>query len=108
VAEKAWIRIICRVSLQLHDTEISLQQRALRVTQTTMGRRVEALHARAGVRFLQKTPTSFVLTQAGERVLEAAERIEVEALLVERAIKGDNERIAGRSGSRRLTRSALR
>ena len=74
---------------------LSAAARALRVTQTTMGRRVEALHSQAGVRLLQKTPAGFVLTQAGERGLASVERIEVEALSVERAIKGEDERIAG-------------
>ncbi len=74
---------------------LSAAARALRVTQTTMGRRIEALHAQAGVRLLQKMPAGFVLTQAGERVLASVERIEVEALSVERAIKGEDERIAG-------------
>lgn len=35
---------------------LSAAARALRVTQTTMGRRIEALHAQAGVRLLQKRP----------------------------------------------------
>ena len=74
---------------------LSAAARALHVTQTTMGRRLEALHAQAGVRLLQKTPAGFVLTQAGERVLANVERIEVEALSVERAITGEDERIAG-------------
>jgi DNA-binding transcriptional LysR family regulator len=74
---------------------LSAAARALRVTQTTMGRRLDALHAQAGVRLLQKTPGGFVLTQAGERVLARVERIEVEALSVERAITGQDERIAG-------------
>jgi DNA-binding transcriptional LysR family regulator len=74
---------------------LSAAARALRVTQTTMGRRLEALHAQAGARLLQKTPAGFVLTQAGERVLANVERIEAEALSVERAITGEDERIAG-------------
>ncbi|WP_342738918.1 LysR family transcriptional regulator [Bradyrhizobium sp. B117] len=74
---------------------LSAAARALRVTQTTMGRRIEALHAQAGVRLLQKTPEGFVLTQAGKRVLASVERIEIEALSVQRAITGEDERIAG-------------
>ena len=74
---------------------LSAAARSLKVTQTTMGRRVEALHAQAGARLLQKTPSGFVLTQAGERVLASVERIEIEALSVERAITGEDERIAG-------------
>jgi DNA-binding transcriptional LysR family regulator len=74
---------------------LSAAARSLKVTQTTMGRRIEALHAQAGVRLLQKTPAGFVLTSAGERVLASVERIEVEALAVERAITGEDERVAG-------------
>lgn len=74
---------------------LSAAARALRVTQTTMGRRLEALHLRAGARLLLKTPRGYVLTPAGERVLANVERMEAEALAVERSIGGDDARIAG-------------
>lgn len=74
---------------------LSAAARALKVTQTTMGRRLEVLHARAGARLLQKTPTGFVLTPAGERVMANVERMEAEALSVERAITGEDTRISG-------------
>jgi DNA-binding transcriptional LysR family regulator len=74
---------------------LSAAARALKVTQTTMGRRLEGLHARAGVRLLQKTPGGFVLTPAGERVLANVERMEEEALNIERTITGEDARIAG-------------
>ncbi len=35
---------------------LSAAARSLGVTQTTVGRRLDALHKRAGVRLLQKTP----------------------------------------------------
>jgi DNA-binding transcriptional LysR family regulator len=60
-----------------------------------MGRRLEALHHRAGARLLQKTPTGFVLTAAGERVLANVERMEAEVLSIERAISGEDTGIAG-------------
>src|SRR3954454_19315597 len=75
---------------------LSAAARALKVTQTTMGRRLEALHERSGARLLQKTPTGFVLTAAGELVLGAVERMEAEALAVERTISGEDVRLAGR------------
>lgn len=75
---------------------LSAAARALKVTQTTMGRRLEALHGRSGARLLQRTPTGFVLTSAGELVLGAVERMEAEALAVERAISGEDVRLAGR------------
>jgi len=74
---------------------LSAAARAQRVTQSTMGRRLEALHVQAGARLVQKTPTGFMLTPAGERVLANVERMEVEALAVERAISGEDERVEG-------------
>jgi DNA-binding transcriptional LysR family regulator len=74
---------------------LSAAARAQQVTQSTMGRRLDALHVQAGARLIQKTPTGFVLTPAGERVLASVERMEIEALAVERAISGEDERVAG-------------
>lgn len=74
---------------------LSAAARALKVTQTTMGRRLDVLHAKVGARLLQRTPAGFVLTPAGERVMANVERMEAEALSVERAITGEDARIAG-------------
>lgn len=74
---------------------LSAAARVLGVTQTTMGRRLDALHARAGARLLDRTPVGFVLTAAGERVLGNVERMEAEALAVERAVTGEDARIEG-------------
>lgn len=74
---------------------LSAAARALRVTQTTMGRRLEGLHARAGTKLLERTPSGFLLTSAGERILANVERMEAEALAVERAITGQDERLDG-------------
>jgi DNA-binding transcriptional LysR family regulator len=60
-----------------------------------MGRRLEGLHAKTGARLLQRTPAGFVLTPAGERVMANVERMEAEALSIERAITGEDARIAG-------------
>lgn len=74
---------------------LSAAARALKVTQTTMGRRLDSLHTHAGARLLQKTPKGFILTAAGERVLANVERMEAEAFSVERAISGDDASISG-------------
>ena len=74
---------------------LSAAARVLRVSQTTMGRRLDTLHAQVGARLVQKTPDGFLLTPAGERVLANVERMEAESLLVERAISGEDERVAG-------------
>lgn len=69
--------------------------RTLRVSQPTMGRRLTGLQQRAGVRLLQRTPAGFRLTEAGERILAAVERMEAEALAVERAVSGEDVRLEG-------------
>jgi len=74
---------------------LSAAARALGVTQTTMGRRLEGLHLRSGARLLQRTPQGFALTPAGEEVMGAVERMEEEALRVERRISGQDTRLEG-------------
>jgi len=74
---------------------LSAAARTLGVRQTTMGRRLAALEARAGARLLQKTPRGYVLTDAGEAVLGNVERIEAETLAVERRITGRDVRLEG-------------
>lgn len=74
---------------------LSAAARALHVQQPTMGRRLEALEVRAGTRLLQRTPSGYVLTEAGEAVLGSVERIEMEALSVERLIAGKDIRLEG-------------
>jgi DNA-binding transcriptional LysR family regulator len=60
-----------------------------------MGRRLEALEQRAGATLLQKTPAGYVLTPSGEAVFATVERIEAEALAVERLIAGKDLRLEG-------------
>jgi DNA-binding transcriptional LysR family regulator len=74
---------------------LSAAARSLGVTQTTVGRRLDALHKRAGVRLLQKTPSGYVLTPAGEHILANVQTMEAEALAVELAVTGDDVRLGG-------------
>ena len=69
--------------------------RELGVRQSTMSRRLDALEDRAGVRLLHKTPTGYVLTEAGETALAHVERMEQEALAVELGVAGRDERLEG-------------
>ena len=69
--------------------------RALGVQQSTMGRRLDGLEEQAGVILLQKTPTGYLLTEAGEAVLGHVERIEQETLAIERAVTGRDVRLEG-------------
>ena len=69
--------------------------RELGVRQSTMGRRLDALESHAGVQLLQKTPTGYVLTAAGDAALAHVERMEQEALAVELTVAGRDERLEG-------------
>jgi len=69
--------------------------RTLGISQTTAGRRLDALHRQSGVRLLQKTPAGYVLTPAGEHILASVESMEGEAFTVERAVNGEDVRLAG-------------
>lgn len=82
-----------------HGT-LSAAARSLHVEQSTMGRRLLAMEQRLGVRLLEKTPQGFVVTAAGQAVLENVERIENEALAIERIVSGRDVRL---EGSIRLT-----
>lgn len=74
---------------------LSAAARELRVTQSTVGRRLAALEAGLGVRLLHRTPEGYVVTLAGEAFLAHAERIEVEALAAERLVGGGDRRLEG-------------
>jgi DNA-binding transcriptional LysR family regulator len=75
---------------------LSAAARELRCTQSTVGRRLASFEARLGVRLLNRTPRGYVATQAGESIREHAQRIEVEALAVERIVGGRDRRLEGR------------
>lgn len=69
--------------------------RALGVRQSTMSRRLDALEAKAGARLLQRTPRGYELTALGEAVLGNAERMEAEAIAVERVVQGRDVALSG-------------
>lgn len=69
--------------------------RDLGVRQSTMSRRLEALEKKAGARLLQKTPSGYELTALGEAVLGNAERMEAEAIAVERTVQGRDVALSG-------------
>ncbi len=89
-----WDDMQCFLAISRTGT-LSGAAQQLGVTQPTMGRRLERLHDRVGGALLQRTPTGFVLTAAGERVLAHVERMDEEALAVGRALTGEDDRLAG-------------
>jgi DNA-binding transcriptional LysR family regulator len=79
----------------VRNRSLSAASRELRVTQSTVGRRLEGLESRLGAGLLKRTPDGYVLTPAGVRVLENAERIEREAHALERQVTGFDTRVGG-------------
>jgi len=69
--------------------------RTLKQSQPTMGRRLKALEAAVGQTLFQRTADGFVLTDEGAAVLAHAERIEEEALAVERRLAGSDGMLVG-------------
>jgi len=68
---------------------------ALGINATTVGRRLEKLEETAGARLFDRTPDGYALTSAGRDLLPRAERMEAEALALERAVRGADQREAG-------------
>lgn len=68
---------------------------ALKLDPTTVGRRLVKLEEGLGARLFDRTPTGYVLTEAGHRLLPRAERIEREALGVERDVAGEDQKLEG-------------
>ncbi|MGF7208910.1 DNA-binding transcriptional LysR family regulator [Skermanella aerolata] len=74
---------------------LSAAARDLRVAQSTVGRRLGSLEASLGVRLLNRTPDGYMPTLAGEEVRAQAEKLEAEALSLERTVAGRDTRLAG-------------
>ena len=69
--------------------------RAVGLTQPTMGRRLRALEAAVGHTLFQRTNAGFVLTDEGSSVLLHAERMEEEALSLQRELVGGGQSLEG-------------
>ena len=77
------------------DGSLSAAAKNLQVAQSTVGRRLASLEASLGVRLLNRTPDGYVPTLAGQEVRQQAERLEAEALSVERSVGGRDIRLSG-------------
>lgn len=71
----------------------------LGLNHATVARRLDALEASLGVRLFDRRPAGSVLTQAGERLLPAAERIETDVLGI---VEASHETEASISGTVRI------
>lgn len=69
--------------------------RKLAQTQPTMGRRLRVLEDALGHKLFQRTKDGFVLTDEGSTLLGHAERMEEEALAIERRLTGQAQQLEG-------------
>lgn len=69
--------------------------RTLALTQPTMGRRLRELEEAVGHPLFQRTRGGFVLTDDGTTLLGHAERMEEEALAIERRLAGQAQQLEG-------------
>lgn len=69
--------------------------KALGVNASSVYRRLEAMEERMGVRLFERLRSGYRLTEAGEALAEAAERMEAEVLAVERQVLGSDVRLEG-------------
>jgi DNA-binding transcriptional LysR family regulator len=89
-----WDDLKTFLAIARHGT-LSAAARAMKVSQTTMGRRLEHLHGRAGATLLERTPGGFRLTPTGASILADVERMEEASLALERTIAGDDRCLQG-------------
>jgi DNA-binding transcriptional LysR family regulator len=82
------------LALSRHGS-LSAAAKVLHVAQSTVGRRLISLEASLGVRLLNRTPDGYVPTLAGQDVREQAERVEAQALSLQRSVGGRDTRLAG-------------
>ncbi len=74
---------------------LSAAARQLGVNQTTVARRLAALERDLGTRLFDRVDRDHVATSAGEGLLAHAERVEAEALALERAVTDGNSTLSG-------------
>lgn len=85
-----------RVFLAIHrGGSLAGAARALKVDQTTVGRRLQALEDSLDARLFDRTTDGVALTPAGEGILEAAERVEESVMALGRRVAGEDARVAG-------------
>jgi DNA-binding transcriptional LysR family regulator len=77
---------------------------ALGINATTVGRRLTALEEHIKTRLFDRTPDGYVLTPSGRDLVDRAERMEEEALALERLLTGADQRP---SGSVRVTATEM-
>lgn len=89
-----WNDLRCLLAVHRHGT-LSAAGAALRVNPTTVGRRVTALQEDLGATLFERQGRSYVLNDAGRRLLAHATQMEDAAYALSRAVSGEDQRLAG-------------
>src|SRR5262245_18528378 len=79
----------------VRSRSLSAAGRALRIQQSTVGRRLAAFETALGTRLFDRTPQGYLPTRAGASLGTHAERMEEQALAAERAHAGREPKMAG-------------
>ncbi len=74
---------------------LSAAARDLGVAQPTVGRRIRQLENALGARLFDRTPAGYELTEAGERILPASQRVFANAAVITHRTEGDERELAG-------------
>lgn len=80
---------VCRVGT------LSGAARILGVNHSTVFRRIVSIEEKLGVRLFERFPTGYVMTEAGEAILESGERVENEVLGLSRKLIGRDFQLRG-------------
>ncbi|MEM8796141.1 MAG: LysR family transcriptional regulator [Pseudomonadota bacterium] len=67
----------------------------LKVSHSTVLRRLDAFEQRVGAKLFDRTPDGFLLTEAGSRIIARAQQVEAEMLELERLVDGHDVRLKG-------------
>jgi DNA-binding transcriptional LysR family regulator len=84
------ILAICRAG------SLSGAARMLGHNHSTIFRKINAIEEKTGVRFFERLPDGYVMTEAGETVMRYAERIESEVHALSREVLGQDMRLQGK------------
>lgn len=84
------ILAICR------EGSLSGAARVLRHDHSTVFRKINAIEKKTGVRFFERLPNGYAMTDAGQSVLRYAERIESEVFALSREVLGQDLRLQGK------------
>lgn len=67
----------------------------LGVNHSTVSRRIDAFEKKLDVRLFERQPSGYLITQAGEEIMQSAMQIEGEVAAIERRVAGRDTRLSG-------------